>query len=100
MQFFFPQTAVLINWESHYEFLDKEFQQIAREAEQGKRYADKLVKVWRTQGEELWLLVHVEIQAKKEDNFTKRMFTYNFRIFDRFNQPAISLAILCDANRE
>jgi hypothetical protein len=44
--------------------------------------------------------VHVEIQAKKEDNFTKRMFTYNFRIFDRFNQPAISLAILCDANRE
>ncbi|BAU06615.1 DUF4351 domain-containing protein [Fischerella sp. NIES-3754] len=100
IQFFFPQTAALIDWKRPYEFLDKEFQQIAREAEQGKRYADKLVKVWRTQGEELWLLVHVEIQAKKEDNFTKRMFTYNFRIFDRFNQPAISLAILCDANRE
>ncbi|MBW4433704.1 MAG: DUF4351 domain-containing protein [Pelatocladus maniniholoensis HA4357-MV3] len=100
MQFFFPQTAALINWERPYEFLDKEFQQIARKAEQGKRYADKLVKVWHTQGEELWLLVHVEIQAKKEDNFTKRMFTYNFRIFDRFDQPANSLAILCGANRE
>ncbi|MCM0590307.1 MAG: DUF4351 domain-containing protein [Gloeotrichia echinulata DEX184] len=100
MQFFFPQTAALINWERSYEFLDKEFQQIAREAEQGKRYADKLVKVWHIQGHELWLLVHVEIQATKEDEFPKRMFTYNFRIFDRFDKPATSLAILCDANRE
>ncbi|KOP26208.1 hypothetical protein AMR41_13205 [Hapalosiphon sp. MRB220] len=100
MQFFFPQTAALIDWERPYEFLDKEFQQIAREAEQGKRYADKLVKVWHAQGQELWLLVHVEIQAKPEENFAERMFTYSFRIFDRFHQPAISLGILCDANRQ
>ena len=100
MHFFFPETSALIDWERSYEFLDKEFQQVAREAEQGKRYADQLVKVWQTQGEELWLLVHIEIQAQKEDNFTKRMFTYNFRIFDRFDQPATSLAILCDSNRE
>ncbi|MDJ0617387.1 MAG: DUF4351 domain-containing protein [Calothrix sp. MO_192.B10] len=100
MQFFFPETAALIDWKRPYEFLDKEFQQISRGAEQGKRYADKLVKVWRTQGQELWLLVHIEIQATKEDDFTKRMFTYNFRIFDRFEQPATSLAILCDSNRQ
>jgi hypothetical protein len=100
MHFFFPETSALIDWERPYEFLDKEFQQIAREAEQGKRYADQLVKVWQIQGEELWLLIHVEIQAQKEDNFAKRMFTYNFRIFDRFDRPAISLAILCDPNRE
>lgn len=42
----------------------------------------------------------MEIQGQKEDNFAKRMFTYNFRIFDRFDRPAISLAILCDPNRE
>ncbi|MEH2353974.1 DUF4351 domain-containing protein [Nostoc sp.] len=100
MDFFFPETYALIDWERPYEFLDKEFQQITREAEQGKRYADQLVKVWQTQGEELWLLIHVEIQAQKEDNFSKRMFTYNFRIFDRFDRPAISLAIFCDSNRE
>jgi len=100
MHFFFPETAALIDWTSPYEFLDKEFQQISREAEQGKRYADKLVKVWLKQGEQLWLLVHIEIQATPEDNFGKRMFTYNFRIFDKFEQPAISLAILCDTNRK
>ncbi|AUT00054.1 hypothetical protein CLI64_06485 [Nostoc sp. CENA543] len=100
MQFFFPETAALIDWERPYEFLNTEFQQIAREAEQGKRYADQLVKVWQIQGEEIWLLIHVEIQAQKEDDFSKRMFTYNFRIFDRFEKPAISLAILCDTNRQ
>ncbi|MGF2037785.1 MAG: Rpn family recombination-promoting nuclease/putative transposase [Nostoc sp. CmiVER01] len=98
MQFFFPQTAALINWERPHEFLDKEFQQIVREAELGRRYADKLVKVWQIQGEEIWLLIHVEIQAKSEDNFAQRMFSYNLRIFDKFAKPAISLAILCDAD--
>ncbi|MEH2449741.1 MAG: DUF4351 domain-containing protein [Nostoc sp.] len=64
MQFFFPQTAALINWERPYEFLDKEFQQIAREAELGRRYADKLVKVWQIQGEKIWLLIQVMILPK------------------------------------
>jgi hypothetical protein len=98
MKFFFPQTAALIDWERPHEFLDKEFQQIARDAEQGRRYADKLVKVWQINGEETWLLIHVEIQANPEDKFPERMFSYNLRIFDKFGQPAISLAILCDAD--
>lgn len=98
MQFFFPRTAALINWERPHEFLDKEFQQIARDAEQGRRYADKLVKVWHIEGEEIWLLIHIEIQAKPESNFAERMFSYNLRIFDRFGKPAISLAILCDSD--
>jgi hypothetical protein len=98
MQFFFPQTAALIDWERPHEFLDKEFQQIDREAEQGRRYADKLVRIWLRGGEEIWLLIHVEIQATSEDGFEERMFLYNLRIFDKFGKPAISLAILCDSN--
>lgn len=100
MQFFFPETAALINWEIPHEFLDKEFQQIARKAKQGRRYADKLVKVWQHQGEEIWLLIHIEIQAKSEEIFPERMFSYNLRIFDCFGKPAISLAILCDSDPE
>jgi hypothetical protein len=93
MQFFFPQTAALIDWKRPHEFLDKEFQQIARGAEQGRRYADKLVKVWHINGKEIWLLIHVEVQGTPEDVFPQRMFTYNLRIFDKFSKPAISLAI-------
>ncbi|MGB3654682.1 MAG: DUF4351 domain-containing protein [Rivularia sp. (in: cyanobacteria)] len=98
MQFFFPETAALIDWQRPHKFLDKEFQQIARNAEQGRRYADKLVKVWHIGGEEIWLLIHVEIQGNPEDIFSQRMFSYNLRIFDRFGKPAISLAILCDTD--
>ena len=96
MQFFFPRTAALIDWNRPYEFLDKEFQKIAKDSEQGRRYADKLVKVWHIDGREMWLLIHIEIQAIPEDVFPQRMFTYNLRIFDKFAKPAISLAILCD----
>jgi hypothetical protein len=60
MQFFFPNTAALIDWERLHEFLDKDFIQIVREGELGKRYADQLVKVWRKDGKDFWLLVHLE----------------------------------------
>jgi hypothetical protein len=45
-------------------------------------------------------LIHIEIQAKPEKEFEIRMFTYNFRIFDKFGKPAISLAILCDNSKD
>ncbi|HUY32746.1 MAG TPA: hypothetical protein VMV69_08185 [Pirellulales bacterium] len=77
--------------------LDKELQQIVRGAKQGRRYADKLVKVWLKSGEERWLLIHIEVQSRKEKDFPKRMYVYyNYRIFDRYDQEAVSLAILAD----
>jgi len=35
-----------IDWSRGYKSLDKEFPQVVREAEVGRRYVDKLVKVW------------------------------------------------------
>ncbi|WP_404790184.1 DUF4351 domain-containing protein [Altericista sp. CCNU0014] len=96
IQFFFPNTAALIDWEQPYEFLDKEFQSIARDAEVGRRYADQLVKVWLLGGEQVWLLLHVEIQSQWESGFAERVFVYNVRIFDLYRQVPVSLAILCD----
>jgi RNA-directed DNA polymerase len=46
------------------------------------------------------LLLHLEIQANKEQKFEERMLTYALRIYDFFDQPACSLAILCDSNAE
>jgi hypothetical protein len=51
MEFFFPQIAGEIDWNTGYEFLDKELQSVVRDAEIGRRHADKLVKVWSLQGE-------------------------------------------------
>ncbi|GJD17270.1 hypothetical protein RIVM261_022260 [Rivularia sp. IAM M-261] len=99
MEFFFPKTAALIDWSVPYIFMDKEFQAISYDAVQGRRYADKLVKVRYLSGEERWLLIHVEIQGEPEDEFPLRMFTYNFRILDRYKISPISVAVLCDSNK-
>ncbi len=85
MAFFFPEAHDDIDWGRGYEFLDKEFQKIVRDAELGRRLLDKLVKVWRKDGEEAWVLAHIEIQGQEEEEFAKRIYTYNYRIFDRYN---------------
>ena len=92
----FPEVHRRIDWSRGYESLDKEFQQVVREAEVGRRYVDKLVKVWTADGAECWVLVHVEVQTARDAEFPRRMYVYNYRIFDRYNRPAASLAVLAD----
>jgi hypothetical protein len=96
MAFFFPRIHVDIDWSRGYEMLDKELQPIVRRARHGRRYVDKLVKVWLKNGEMKWLLIHIEVQGSKEGEFPKRMHVYNHRLFDRYDQEVISLAILAD----
>ena len=96
MKFFFPRIEEEIDWERGYEFLDQEFQQVVREAETGKAYTDKLVKVWMVNGTEIWVLVHIEVQSQAQEEFPERMYIYNYRIYDRYRKPVVSLAILAD----
>jgi hypothetical protein len=96
LAFFFPQAHADIDWARGYEMLDKELQQVVREAEHGRRVVDKLVKVWLKDGAERWLLIHVEVQTWREGDFPKRMYVYNYRIFDKYGREVISLAILAD----
>src|SRR4029077_20477387 len=84
LAFFFPDIHETIDWSRGHESLDTELQQIVREAQVGKRLADTLFKVWRKDGKETWLLIHIEIQGRRDKDFAKRMFVYNYRIFDRY----------------
>ena len=97
LTFFFPQIYSEIDWTRGYEFLDQELQQLMRESEVGKQFVDKLIKVWLSDGKETWLLIHLEIQSQVDAGFPKRMFSYHYRIFDRYNQEVVSLAILGDS---
>jgi Putative transposase, YhgA-like len=98
LAFFFPVIHAEIDWQRGYESLDAEFQQVVRDAEVGKRFVDKLVKVWRCNGQEAYVLVHVEVQSQYDGDFAKRMYTYSYRIFDRYNRDVVSLAVLGDDN--
>jgi hypothetical protein len=96
--FFFPAIHAEIDWEKGYEFLDKELQQITPDGETGRRIADKLIKVFRRDGSETWILIHLEVQNQRDPLFAKRMYTYHYRIVDRYQRDVISLAILGDTN--
>ncbi len=50
LEFFFPQIHEEIDWSRGWTFLDKELQQVVRDAELGRRLVDKLVKVWKLDG--------------------------------------------------
>jgi len=69
LAFFFPTIHEGIDWPRGYQSLDKELQQISRGARVGRRLADKLFKVWRKDGQEAWLLIHIEVQGQREQTF-------------------------------
>ncbi len=92
----FPQVHAGIDWSQGYVFLDQELQKVTRKSDTGRRIADKLVRVVDTEGREDWLLVHVEVQGRDRDDFAERLFVYNYRIYDRYRRPVVSLAVLAD----
>jgi len=96
LSFFFPKVHPLIDWNQPPESLDKELEQILRQADSEERIADKLFKVWLLDGKLTWVLIHIEVQSQSDSDFTKRMYQYNYRAFDLYEQPVISLAVLGD----
>ena len=96
MEFFFPTAHADIDWPRGYEFLDKELQKVVRESSLGRRYGDKLARVWLLNGEETWVLIHVEVQGQVEQAFDERIFVYHYRLFDRYQHKVVSLVVLAD----
>lgn len=71
-------------------------QQILPANESGRRYADKLVKIF-INGKEQWLLIHIEIQGYYDKDFDQRMFNTYYRILDKYQKPISALAIFTDS---
>ena len=96
MSFFFSHIHDEIDWNKEPVFMDNALEKITRDAEIGRRYADKLVKVWLKTGELAWVLIHIEVQASRETNFSERIYVYRHRIWEKHKVDVASLVILCD----
>ena len=96
MEFFVPGAEKDIDWTREIKFLDTEFQKITKDSVPGRRHTDKLVEVTLEDNTRKWILIHVEVQAQKETEFSERMFVYNYRIYDRYKIPVTSIAVLAD----
>ena len=99
LRFIFPDADQVYDMERGFEFLDKELSEMYPEPGKGSatRFADKLVKVFRRDGEEDCILCHIEIQGdtKKKDRplFAERMVRYFYRIWDKHRKPVSAVAI-------
>jgi len=94
MAFYFPGAFARIDWSKGHTFENTELRQVVRDAELGKRFADALVRVTLRSGVIRLVYVHVEVQGQRDPKFELRMFTYNYRFFDRFGEPIASFAVL------
>jgi hypothetical protein len=96
MAFYFPDAYAGIDWSKEHVFLDQELRAVVQDAELGKRFVDKLVRVTLLTGDEKWIYIHIEVQGTRQAEFAKRMFVYYYRIYDRYDKPVASFAVLAD----
>ena len=96
MSFFFSDIYDEIDWNKEPVFMDNALEKVTRDAEIGSRCADKLVKVWLKTGKLAWVLIHIEVQAYRETNFSERIYVYRHRIWEKHKVDVASLVILCD----
>ena len=98
--FFFPEVHQLIDWRQTPRSLDKELQKITASSTTEKRIADKLYQVLLLDKRVIWILIHIEIQSQYEVDFGERMYVYNYRSFDLYHKPVVSLAVLGDESNK
>lgn len=93
---YFPGAHAQIDWSQPYDFLEQELAQVTHDAQLGCRRVDKLVRVAQRGGSDGWVFIHIDVQAQYDSHFAQRIFTYNYRIYDRYRKPVASLAVLAD----
>ena len=98
--FFFGKWANEIDFSKGVKFLDKELAEITADLGGGQRYVDKLVQLYTKSGTPKWFLIHIEVQGYADPDFAKRMFTYFYRILDKYGMPVTALAIFTDGNMQ
>lgn len=96
IKFFIPKLYDVIDFEKKFEFLEQELEKIIKKSKKHRKYTDKLVKVFLKDGEEQWILIHIELQGYHDKEFSERMFTMFYRIYDSFQKKIAALAIFTD----
>jgi hypothetical protein len=73
MAFFFPVAYREIDWTQPHDPLEQELQKITPASEQGRRVADKLFKVRRTNGQVEWVLGHLKTLQNAHNDDARRV---------------------------
>ena len=101
LRFYYPNADDIFDMARGFDFLDKELEDLFPQTyEENVRYVDKLVRVWLKNGQEEWILIHIEVQGTSDKTFPERMYIYAYRIRDRYKRKVTAWAILTDKNKK
>ncbi|WP_257658772.1 hypothetical protein [Parapedobacter lycopersici] len=95
LRFLYHNADELFDFGRDLVFMDKELHAIipSRERSRDKRVADLLVKIYLKSGEEKYILLNTEIEAGSRETFARRIYQYNYRIWDRYAIPVATIAV-------
>ncbi len=54
------------------------------------------MEVYLKDGTVEWYLIHIEVQSYVDKNFSRRLYLYNSRIFNKYAKPVITLALITE----
>ncbi len=83
VELFLPEVLPYLDT-SYLNFLDKE---VFTDVTAGKRYETDLIVETRFLGQETCFLIHIEHQSETEKEFSKRMFRYFARLYEKHDLP-------------
>src|SRR5271156_889593 len=96
MKLLFHDAYAQVDWKRGFVALDKELEALFPKGKSGRKHVDLLFKVWLNDGSEQWILIHIEIQSQRVEDFELVMYEYNYRVYDRYKRPVASFAVLAD----
>ncbi|MDR2174717.1 MAG: hypothetical protein LBO82_02120, partial [Synergistaceae bacterium] len=81
-------------------FLDKEFRDVLNTANpeiyHSPHFADFVLEVPLKNGDEEWVILHIEAQGRQGGDLAARMYTYKSLIFAHYQKEPAALAIITD----
>ncbi|HNL07846.1 MAG TPA: Rpn family recombination-promoting nuclease/putative transposase, partial [Chitinophagales bacterium] len=96
LEFFLPTLYADIDTTTAPVFLEQE---LFDTIQLSNTVVDKLLKVKLKNGEEKWVLVHIEFQTKSDKSFPQRMYEYYHGIRAKYRQNITAIAIYTGKNK-
>ncbi|MDQ0157105.1 Rpn family recombination-promoting nuclease/putative transposase [Robertmurraya andreesenii] len=94
--FFAPDLYEIADFSQPPQSREQELQKLFPSSKSKNRRADKLIGLKLKNGQEQWILVHIEVQGDRDPDFPMRMFQYFYRALDKFNQKLFAIALFTD----
>ncbi len=98
LQICLPELWAKVDWSVPPVFLDKELPRLTGFDTTDQRFVDKLVQLQLKDGQAILVILHIEIQDRRQHGFSYRMYCYYFHLEHQYGatHQIVSLALLTD----